>query len=622
MDAWSVRQSSKEWWSAAAGLIALVWIVFGQTVRHGFINFDDNQYIYENARIVGGLSWESAIWAFTHSHAKLWHPLTTISHMADCQWYGLWPGGHHLTNVILHTVAVVLLFVALTRMTGALWRSAFVAALFAIHPLKVESVAWIAERKDVLSGVFFALTLLAYHAFVRRRSAARYLVLCLAFAAGLMAKATLVTVPFVLLLLDYWPLQRLPLDTRGSGATWRQVLTEKIPLLLLSTGASFATLVSQTPTIGSLERFPVVWRINNALVSYVIYLGQLFWPVKLGVFYPHPENHLQWWQVVAATAFLVCLTIVAVLVRRRCPYLSVGWFWYLGMLVPVIGFVQVGLQGRADRFTYLPHVGLYIAATWGAAELAAHWKIQRLFVGVAAAAVVLVAASVSFAQTTYWKDSITLWNRTLAVTSNNDVAHLCLAAALMSRGETEQAIEHSREAARIRIDNAGAYGHVPMVFNQEETERAIAHWQERLRDHPEDVPARNNLGVLFFQSGRVIEAIGSWQKSLQVFPDDGNAQNNLAWVYATYPDDAVRDASQAVELAEKAVAHPGGDNPTCLRTLAAAYADSGRYPDALTTAKRARENATMRQDSSMVQSLNGDIALYERDTPLRISGFR
>jgi Flp pilus assembly protein TadD len=625
--------SAGEAWSVplaiCVGLLGLTWLVFAQTLRHGFINFDDNQYIYENAKVISGLSWDNVAWTFTHSHAKLWHPLTTISHMADCQFYGLRPGGHHFTNVLLHSLGVLLLFLVLRRMTGNVWRAAVVAAFFAIHPLKVESVAWIAERKDVLSGVFLPLSLAAYVNYVQRPGIWRYLLLCLVFACGLMSKATLVTLPCVFLLLDYWPLQRsggaeisgqhsaLVVEEKQKR-TWSKLILEKIPLLALSAGSSLATLVSQTPTVGSLQRFHLLGRVNNALVTYVIYLWQLFWPARLAVFYPHPEDRLAQWQVLAAFGLLCALSLGAFMVRRRYPYVIVGWLWYLGMLVPVIGLVQVGLQGRADRFTYLPHIGLCIVVVWGIADLSARWPYRRPLLVAGAAIAIIASTSAAFRQTMYWKDSITLWTRTLAVTRDNDVAHLCLAAALMSRGDIEQAVYHSREAARIRIDNAGTFGHVPAVYGKEESERAIAHWEERLRENPEDVPARNNLGVLLFQNGRVIEAMAHWQQSLEMYPDDGNAQNNLAWVLATYPDPAMRDAAKAMALAEKAVAHPGGDNPTVLRTLAAAYAENGRYEEAVATARRAVQSATNRQDPALSRTIEADILFYQKETPLRV----
>lgn len=612
-------------------LISLTWIVFGQTLSHDFVNFDDNQYIYENPEIIGGLSWHGVAGAFTHSHAKLWHPLTTISHMADCQWYGLRAGGHHFTNVLLQSIVVILLLLAVERMTGRFWQSAFVAALFAIHPLKVESVAWVAERKDVLSGVLFALTLGAYLYYMRRPSVWRYLSLCLIFSLGLMSKATLVTVPCVLLLLDYWPLRRFDAHPsprgkhRGVGfwsrlPLWVRLIGEKIPLVALAAGSSLATIISQTPTIGSLERFHLLWRINNAFVTYVIYLGQLFWPARLAVFYPHPEGRLALWQVTLAVALLCLITIAALILRRKYPYLIVGWLWYLGMLVPVIGFIQVGLQARADRFTYLPHIGLYLMVAWGLTDLTKDWRYRREALATGAAVVLAAATYCAFIQATYWKDSVSLWTHTLAVTSDNDVAHLCMAAALMSRGDSDQAIYHSREAAKIRVDNAGMYGHVPAVYGKEESERAIAHWEERLRAHPEDVPARNNLGVILFQDGRVIEAVARWQQSLDIYPDDGNAQNNLAWVLATYPDPAIRNAGKAVDLAEKAVGHPGGRNPTCLRTLAAAYAENGRYAEAVVTAQGAAELASTQRDFALARTITSDVALYQTHSPLRVDG--
>ena len=309
-----------------------------------------------------------------------WHPLTTISHMLDCQLYGLKAGWHHSTNVLLHSIAVLLLFLALQQMTRASWRSAFVAAVFAIHPLRVESVAWIAERKDVLSGVFFMLTLLAYAHYVRAPSLGRYLLLATACAFGLMSKPMLVTLPFVLLLLDYWPLGRCSnrpvtralvnaLEGRGQGAlsarlSWVPLLVEKIPLILLAAVSSVVTLVAQKGAVGYTEQLPVVSRINNAVVTYVLYIGQMFWPAKLAVFYPHPENRLPLWQIILALLILAGITTGSIAVRKQRSYLLVGWLWYLGMLVPVIGLVQVGWQGHADRYTYLPQIGLYIMISW------------------------------------------------------------------------------------------------------------------------------------------------------------------------------------------------------------------------------------------------------------------
>src|SRR6266542_5637271 len=352
-------------------LVAITWLVFGQTVRYDFVNYDDNEYVYANPNIAHGLTINGVVHAFSGKHSANWHPLTTLSHMLDCQLWGLRAGGHHLTNIVLHTIAVVLLFLVLQQMTGAIWRSAFVAAVFAIHPLRVESVAWIAERKDVLSGVFFMLTLLAYAYYARLPGVGRYLVVVSLFGCGLMSKPMLVTSPFVLLLLDYWPLDRV------KGQLWKR-LAEKIPLLALSAVSSITTFLVQKGAVGRTEELPILERINNAIVSYVLYIWQLLWPVNLAVFYPHPENRLPLWEIVSCLLLLICITVVAIALRKQRSYLITGWFWYLGMLVPVIGLVQVGWQGHADRYTYLPQIGLYIALTWGVADLTALYQHRRV----------------------------------------------------------------------------------------------------------------------------------------------------------------------------------------------------------------------------------------------------
>src|SRR2546421_11526812 len=382
-------------------LMVLVWLVFGQTLWHDFVNYDDPRYVYENTKITGGLSISGTAWAFTHIHSMNWHPLTTISHMLDCQLYGVKAGGHHFTNVLLHSIAAMLLFIALLEMTGAFWRSAFVAAVFAIHPLHVESVAWIAERKDVLSGVFFMLTLLAYVCYVRSPRVGHYLVVIFAFACGLMSKPMLVTLPFVLLLLDYWPLARI------KGQFGKRVL-EKIPLIALSGVSSFITFLVQKGAVGRAEDLPILERINNAVISYVLYIWQMLWPVNLAVFYPHPENRLPLWEIVSCLLLLIRITAAAILLRKQRSYLITGWFWYLGMLVPVIGLVQVGWQGHADRYTYLPQIGLYLALTWAVADMTALYQHRRVALSTAAILIIAALSSGAWIQTSYWRDSETL----------------------------------------------------------------------------------------------------------------------------------------------------------------------------------------------------------------------
>src|SRR3984893_15432374 len=385
-------------------LAAIVWIVFGQTLRHEFVNFDDDQYVYENPRITNGLTLERIQWAFTHVHAGNWHPLTTISHMLDCQHYGVQPWGHHLTNVLLHVLAAVFLFLALRELTGALWPSAVVAAVFAIHPLRVESVAWISERKDVLSGVFFMLTLWAYACYARsnRFSPGRYATVVALFAVGLMCKPSLVTLPFVLLLLDYWPLRRVamwsstakvrpsahdhPGNRRGKipssgGLPARKpigyLLVEKWPLFVLSAVSCAATLAAQKQAVATVGQLTFGERVGNAIVSYIVYLGQMIWPVDLAVVYPYTARGLNIVPVLLALLLSLIISVVFFIWRRKFPFLVIGWLWFLGVLVPMIGLVQVGIQLRAVRYTYLAQIGLYILLTWVAVELLSKRRYGR-----------------------------------------------------------------------------------------------------------------------------------------------------------------------------------------------------------------------------------------------------
>src|SRR6266481_8602790 len=444
-------------------LTAITWVVFGQTVRHEGVNFDDHVYVYDNPLVAGGLNINGIVSAFTHPHARNWHPLTTVSHMLDCQLYGLNAGGHHFTSVALHTIAVLLLFRVLRVATGALWPSAFVAALFAIHPLHVESVAWVSERKDVLSAVFFMLTLAAYVRYAIAPSLGRYFVVAMIFALGLMSKPMLVTVPFVLLLLDYWPLRRFDkvarLKAGGSIVGWLNrrpsfLFLEKTPLLILSGLSSLVTIWAQDQATGSLEQLPFTWRLNNALVSYIEYVRQTFWPARLAVFYPYPNNPLSIWKVTLASAFLLTVSAIAICLRKKRPYVLTGWFWYVGMLVPVIGIVQIGEQGHADRYTYLPHIGLFVVIAWAAADLAMAWHLRREYLWLAATTTIAVLGYGAVVQTSFWKNSEELWNHTLSVTSNNDFAHNNLGFLYLRRGELDRAISHFETALKIRSDNS------------------------------------------------------------------------------------------------------------------------------------------------------------------------
>ncbi len=390
--------------SICAAIVALTWAVFGQTIGHQFVNFDDPLYVTENIHVRAGLNWHGVIWAFTHVHSQNWHPLTTISHMLDCQLFGLKAGGHHFVNVLLHSASAVLLFLALAQMSPSrtgIWPSAFAAALFAIHPLRVESVAWIAERKDVLSGFFFMLTLLAYFRWTQKQTLGRYVTMSIVFALGLMSKPMLVTLPIILLLLDYWPLNRF------QPSATAKLIVEKLPLFALSLGSCVATLWAQNFALGSTEFLPLKWRIANAIVSYFDYIRQMFWPVDLIPFYIHPEDRLELWRLIVAAIVLIGITAIAFVRRRKNPYLLVGWLWYLVMLIPVIGIIQVGLQGRADRYTYLPQIGLLIALVWLICDLTKSRRLQAALLSGAAAIVVAALSILSWKQTTHWRNTET-----------------------------------------------------------------------------------------------------------------------------------------------------------------------------------------------------------------------
>jgi tetratricopeptide (TPR) repeat protein len=651
-------------------LIALTWLVFGQTLWHNFVNLDDHVYVYDNPLITRGLTVDGVINAFVHTHARNWHPLTTLSHMLDCQLFGLKAGGHHFTNVLFHTVSVVLLFLLLRQMTGAFWQSAFVAALFAVHPLHVESVAWVSERKDVLSGVFLMLTLWAYTRYVQARSIGRYLKVALFFVLGLMSKPMLVTVPCVLLLLDYWPLNRFSWDrtrlTRRARPPDRAhsvapLLVEKIPLFALSAFSCIATLLIQLYSAGAIDQLPLAWRLNNAAVTYVAYIWQMFWPARLAAFYPHPNDQLPIWQVIFAITFLISISLLAIQWRRERPYILTGWFWYVGMLVPVIGFVQAGEQGRADRYTYLPQIGLYVLIVWTVAELLSRLR-QRAQHRVAAIVTPTIIALLSwraFVQTSHWENSERLWNHALAVTTDNAMAHNNLGHLLLQRGEWDRAISHFELALNIRSHNAATHYNLGRALIENNLANALArkgrlneavsHYDEAVRLRPDYGDPYFNLGSVLFQQGRIDDAIAQWHKALAAQPNDagfhvalGNAflkkglqkdavaeyehaagisrqdpmaRNNLAWLLATSSDASIRDGNRAIELAEQAVQLSSGKDANYLRTLAAAYAETGRFAEAAQTARRALQAAQTQSNSILANTIRDEIALYELGLP-------
>ncbi|MGP8021123.1 MAG: tetratricopeptide repeat protein, partial [Limisphaerales bacterium] len=529
-----------------AFLVVAVWIVFGQTLGFEFVNYDDNFYVYENPEVIQGLSLKGIGWALTHSVAANWHPLTVMSHMLDCQLYGLHAGGHHLTSLLLHAATAILLFLVLREMTGALWRSAFVAAVFAIHPLRVESVAWVSERKDVLSGLFFMLTLGAYVRYVRRPpSWGRYLTVLFLFALGLMCKPMLVTMPFVLLLLDYWPLNRFGAAANGYAIS-RKLIIEKIPFIVFSIAICVVTVLVQQPD----KEISLFLRVSNTLVSCVAYCGQMFYPVGLALLYPFPINGVPVGEVILALLLLVAVTVIAFCGRQKRPYFLMGWLWYLGMLVPVIGLVQVGSQARADRYTYLPQIGLYILLTWTVIELTASWRSRRWVLGVGAMTVLAVLITCASAQTAYWCDSESLWTHTLACTPDNSTAHNKLGNAFLKQGRMEEAMVHYQQALAISPDEE-TYDNLGYVYLQQgKTGDATVQFQKALEINPNYTEAYYNLGNALLQQGNVEEAVACYQKALKINPDDAKVYNNLGSIFRQQgrPEEAIAQVQKALEI--------------------------------------------------------------------------
>jgi tetratricopeptide (TPR) repeat protein len=528
-------------------LALLVWIAFGQTIHYGFVNFDDDVYVYKNPQVAGGLTRSGAGWAFTHVHSSNWHPLTWLSHMLDAQLYGLNAGGHHATNVLIHAATVFLLFLLLRQMTGFLWRSAFVAAVFAIHPLRTESVAWVAERKDVLSGFFFVLTLIAYVWYARRAwSFRRYAVVALMLSCALMAKPVAVTIPFVLFLLDYWPLNRWTLS-EGRSIQWR-IIYEKIPLFALSGATCVITIVAQEQAVSPL---PLIARIDNAVLSYIVYLRQMVYPSGLVVLYPFPESGLPLWKIVGAVALLFAISTCVVVARRKQPWLLFGWLWYLGMLVPMIGILQVGAQAHADRYTYLPQIGLYLALAWTVAELGIRWSRYRLLLSGTCAAVLALLVICTRHQVSYWQNSHTLWTRALAFTSENIIAQNNLGNALLDEGNVDEAILHFENARQIKPeDPKAAFNLGNALIQKGRLNDGIENLTQALQLKPDYAEAHINLASAFLKVDRVDDAIDHYQKALQILPNLATAWNDLG--FARLQKGSVADAiacfRKAVEL--------------------------------------------------------------------------
>lgn len=528
------------------GLSILALASYWAVADNPFIPFDDPLYVTENAQVQKGLGWETMVWAFTTSHACNWHPLTWLSLMLDREVYWRNAGGYHWTNVILHLLGGLILFLALNRMTASLWRSGLVAALFLIHPLHVESVAWVAERKDVLSGLFWMLGIWCYAIYAERPGLVRYLWVVLSFVCGLLSKPMVVTFPLVLLLLDWWPLGR----TGGGKVRWARLVWEKIPFLFLSAAGSAVTFLIQNQALFPLSEMPFGDRLANATLSYAAYLGKTFWPVGLSIFYPYhglpPLGHL-----VSSLALLILITVMSVIQVKRRPYLLVGWLWYLGTLVPVIGLVQVGSQAMADRYTYLPLVGVFLMVVWSFKDLLEGCRGRREIWGFVSAGVLIVLFILTKIQVSYWKDTPTLFNYALQSTEKNFMAHQILAVDMAKGGDLAGAAKHYLEAIRIRPAFKQAYeglGHLLMIQGkQDEAGRML---EKALQIDSTYVPAMKNLADVRMRQSRIEEAIPLYRKAVLLVGEDPELLNNygVALFFKGEKEEAVLKIHEALRL--------------------------------------------------------------------------
>lgn len=508
-------------------LVAATLLVYGQVRHFEFINYDDTEYVTENVNVRGGLIVEGIVWAFRTVHAGNWHPLTWLSHMLDVSLFGMDPGGHHVMNLIFHIINTLLVFVVFSKMTGAIPKSAFVAALFALHPLHVESVAWVSERKDLLSTFFWMISLWAYAGYAAAPSMRRYLTVAACFCLGLMSKPMVVTLPFVLLLLDYWPLKRFQWSHLKGGANGCRtvifrLIREKIPLLVLSALSAVVTVYAQASggAVKDLDIFPLTVRIANAVVVYAAYIIKMIWPSDLAFLYPHPGMPPAW-QVACAVLLLAGITVFGLARAGKQPYVIFGWFWFLGTLVPVIGLVQVGMQAMADRYTYIPLTGLFIMVTWGIADAARKWRHQTPVLALGAGILLLVFGGLTWQQAGYWKNSENLFRRAIDITKDNFIAHYNLANVLARREDPAEAVFYYREALRIKPGFADAHINLGNTLSlQGHDGDAVRHYQAALKLQPQNARLHINLAIALDKDGRPDEALDHYLEAIRIDPDD------------------------------------------------------------------------------------------------------
>jgi tetratricopeptide (TPR) repeat protein len=649
-------------------LAVSVFVAYEHLRHNDFVSYDDEMYVTKNPHVYGGITGESVVRAFTTSHPGYWHPLTLLSHMLDCQLFGLNAWGHHLMSLFFHVANTLLLFLVLKKMTGQVWPSAFVAAAFALHPLHVESVAWVSERKDVLSGFFWMLTMIAYARYAEKPGIRRYLLVVLGFSLAMMSKPMVVTLPFVLLLLDYWPLGRLQWGRRERGAEglsqrklvkvryeqfslWHLVV-EKVPLFILTAILGVITFIGQQSrgVVSPLAKIPLNYRIANAFISYLKYIEKTLWPSRLAVFYPHAGSNFSKAWMVLSVLLLVSLSICCIYAARRRRYLAVGWLWYVGTLVPVIGLVQVGAQAMADRYTYISMIGLLIIIAWGANDLVAKWRYLRIAAVLSAVAVLSASVVCTRIQVKHWRNNFTLFEHALKVTENNHVIHNSYGCALSGKGQLDKAVIHLSEALRISPTFSLARNNLGMVFlkqgkldkaiacfrellqvgegtpevyynlalalaKQERYDDAVEYFTAALRLKQDYINARFYLALTLLKLGRIQPAVDHFYRVLQLKPDHLEALNALAWVLATSNDTRIRKPADAAEFAEKACELSDYRSAGALDTLAAAYAAAGNFPEAVKAAEKAVKLAEAADEKDLAEKIQERLDLYKSGRP-------
>jgi len=542
-------------------LAAITLAVYWQVGNHEFVDYDDGRYITENPHVSAGLIGPNISWAFTSTYASNWHPITWLSHMADAQMYGMNPRGYHLTNVVIHAASTVLLLFLIFRLTGSLWPSAFVAAMFALHPLHVESVAWAAERKDVLSAFFWFLTLHFYAAYVTKRKPRMYLLCFLSFVMGLMSKPMLVTLPIVMLLLDFWPFNRCTFDNKDGRqhvpvffvSRLVPLLTEKIPFFVCSLLSAAVTIYAQQKggAMRTLVASPLWARIENAIVAYGKYIAKTLWPHNLAVFNPYPSS-IPLWQVILSLVVLLTISATTIRLRRRHPYLLVGWFWFIITLVPVIGLVQVGDQSMADRYTYIPLIGLFMMVAFLSSALTKGLaQYQQRISAVAAGLVLIVSTALTWQQIAYWQDNVSLLRHAARVTPRNYLAHFNLASIHAKKGDLDDAVREYREVLAISPDDVKAHTNLGSVLAKKgEFDAAIREFQEVLAVKPNDVMAHSNIGNALTEKGDLVAGIKAYREAITIDPTYIGARNNLANVLAKNGclDEAINEYQEALKM--------------------------------------------------------------------------